>query len=734
MTDADPARRPPRRLLALVGLLLALLPLAAARAQAAPAGPPNGSLIVIGTGGLTWSDVSREATPGLWSFLRDGASAGMTIRSVFTNSCPVDGWLGLSSGGRAAAPPVGGRPGDDRGTSDPCPPLPTVADGVVRGWQAYVDAASARRFDSVVGLVGQEARDAGTCVTAIGPGAAVLAADRTGRVAGRALAFDESTLLTDLTSCPVVVVDVGSVRDPGDLAEGEQPPTGSVAEQVRDIDAKVSAIAAAAPNGANLLLASVSDAGRTERLRLVAAKGPDFGPGTLASTSTRQRDLVQVQDVTATVLDLAGLPAPAGLGGAVLTRDPADNNSEVLAEQRLDALVDLDLSTYHAHELVPPFFNRFLYAQAGIYLLVALLWKGKIGTDRTRRRLLSWTRGIAVAAASVPVSTFLANLLPWWRFPSPMVGVSLAVALFAGLLTLVALKGPWRERLFAPVVVVAGATLLTLGLDVVTGSRLQLASLMGLQPVAGGRYYGLGNVSFALFATSALLLATVAANHLVLRGHPRLGAVAAGLVGGAATVVDGAPFWGADGGGPPALLPAVVFLVLSIVGIRITWRRGLLLAGATAALFVLVAFLDWLRPAGSRSHLGRFFASLLDGGAWDIVVRKLEVNLSILFGNYRMTLLVPIALALVTYVLARPTSWGARSLQRSFDRAPVLRTGLLSVAVMLTLGFLLNDSGVAIPAVAATLAVPLLIATSVRILLEESRAGATTRAERRGRR
>ena len=48
--------------------------------------------------------------------------------------------------------------------------------------------------------------------------------------------------------------------------------------------------------------------------------------------------------------------------------------------------------------------------------------------------------------------------------------------------------------------------MLVLAVDVMTGSRLQLSSLMGLQPVVGGRYYGMGNPTFALFATSTILL------------------------------------------------------------------------------------------------------------------------------------------------------------------------------------------------------------------------------------
>ena len=97
----------------------------------------------------------------------------------------------------------------------------------------------------------------------------------------------------------------------------------------------------------------------------------------------------------------------------------------------------------------------------------------------------------------------------------------------------------------------------------------------------------------------------------------------------------------------------------------------------------------------------------------DIVVRKGQQNIDILLGNAPLTLLVPAALLFVIVVLARPTSWGSRALQRSYDEAPTLRAGLIALVTTLTIGFLINDSGVAIPAVGATLAVPLIVSVVV---------------------
>jgi hypothetical protein len=684
-------------------------------------------MILIGTAGLSWSDVSPKGTPALWSLLRDGSSGTLSVRSVYPNTCPVDGWLGLSAGERAAAP---AQNGGDRSASDPCPPVPTAENGVVPGWDTYVKAADATSFGAHLGTLGEQLITNGQCTQAVGQGAAVGAAYSTGAVA-RYSDFDPAQLTGLLSRCRVTLVDVGSLRDPEDIAPGEPAPGKSRAEQVSEIDARIGQVLKAAPSGSDVVVASMADAGQTPRLRLLAAKGPHYGPGTLYSPSTRQDGIAQAPDLTVTLLTAGSVPIPSELGGAALVRGTEGANSEAATADRLQHLNDLDAASYEVHGLVPPFFDAVVAVQLAIYILAAVVWRRDFGSPDQRLRMLRIVRRIAVVAASIPAATFLANLAPWWRFPVPMVALVASVALFVAVIACVALLGPWGRWLTGPMGAVSVATMLVLGVDVLFGSRLQISSLMGLQPVVGGRFYGMGNVTFALFATAALLLAVAVSGYYVRRGRTRAGAVAALLIGLVAVVIDGAPAWGADGGGPPALLPGLAYLVLAILGVRVTWKRGLLIGLATVGLFLLVAFLDWLRPVESRSHLGRFMQSLIDGNALDIIVRKLEQNLSILTSSV-LALLVPIALAFVIYILARPTSWGAQSLRRSFEACPTLRPGLVALLITMTIGFFINDSGVAIPANGAIIAVPLIIAVSVRALEDEAKQSASTRALRRG--
>jgi len=692
----------------------------------------SGSVVVIGTGGLSWSDVSPQGTPTLWSLLRDGATAALSVRSVHSNTCPVEGWLTLSAGERAGDAFGVGSGGS--GTADvkaPCRALPAqMSTAMVPHWSQYRAAAGSSVFDASLGLLGDQVAAAGGCVQAVGPGAALGAARASGTVA-RYQQYDESITPSALGACPLTLVDVGPVRDASDVnPQDELRPTTSRAQQVAALDARVAAVLKVAPAGADVILASLADAGATEGLRMIAITGPDFGGGTLESSSTRQPGLVQLTDLTPTILEHLAIAAPPNLGGTPLRFVPAQEISDQSAADRLRTMLDYDQASHKVHSMVEPFFYGWVLLQLGLYLTASVLWRLGWGAEGQRLQLLKDTGRVAIVAATVPVSTFLANLLPWWRFSVPMLTLVGSVALFTAAISALALLGPWRTRLFGPLVVVCTATVTVLAVDLMTGSRLQLSSLMGLQPDIGGRFYGMGNVTFALFATATLMICTFAGDHLLSMEQPRHAAAAVAAIGTGAVILVASPSLGSDLGGPPALLMGVIVLILAILNIRLTWRRALAMGGGIGAFLVLLGLLDWLRPPDSRSHLGRLVQTVLSGGGWGIIARKIAQSNALLFGN-PLSLLIPVVLVLFAYILWRPDRWAGAPLRQSFTRVQLLRSSLIAITAMWVLGAVLNDSGAAIPAVGATLACPLVIAIAVRTL-EGQRAAmpGTTRASR----
>lgn len=762
LRPVDPARAP--------------LPAAPAADPAAPGPVPPGPVILLGTGGLTWDDIGPR-TPALSALARTAGLGSLAVRNVRPATCPVDGWLAVSAGRRTGDEPS---PRGEDDTPACRPPAAAFGDaggpaGVPR-WEVYAREARAGDFEARPGLLGATLAAGGRTSAAVGPGAVLALAVPPGTTApapdGAAPAPDGGTdtspgttspgttspgtaspgtaspgtarvaraweglgndpLRADHRSAPedlatdvrdaladtpdLLVVDLGALRDPAGPGSGLPPRTAQLAA----LDARVAAVLRALPVEATVLVASLADSGATPHLQALLATGPAprgrrYDATLLGATSTRQDGMAQATDVMPTLLAALGLERPDEAAGAVI--GPVGEGND--AASRLRRVLDLDRAAQAVRPAVWWFFNGLIVGQLLVYVLATVVLRRRAGAAR-RRRVMTALRWGTVAFASVPAATFLANLLPWWRSSHPGWAVTGAVALFALPLAVLALAGPWRHQFLGSFGVIGGATAGVLAVDALTGSRLVLSSLMGVQPVVAGRFYGFSNPGFALFATGALLLAIALADALVRAGRRRTAVLCTALVGAVATVVDGMPGWGSDFGGPPAIVPAFAVLGLLVAGVRVTVRRAATIAAGTVAVLLGLSVLDWARPPGERTHLGQFVQTALDGGAWPVIRRKAEQNLRILLKPIALPL--PAAVAFVVFVLARPVSCGARPLQLAYDRSPVLRQGLVALAVLLTLGFALNDSGAAIPAVAATVALPLLIAASVRALSDAERA------------
>jgi hypothetical protein len=117
----------------------------------------------------------------------------------------------------------------------------------------------------------------------------------------------------------------------------------------------------------------------------------------------------------------------------------------------------------------------------------------------------------------------------------------------------------------------------------------------------------------------------------------------------------------------------------------------------TAAL--LVGFVDLLRPPDQRTHIGRFFSQVgRDGfsGLSKVLRRKLDANLAS-FSSARLMWVLPIVGALVVIVWLSDRTRTRRLVRET----PALRHGLVALAVLMVLGYALNDSGISIPALMA---------------------------------
>ncbi|GLX10560.1 hypothetical protein Misp03_74860 [Microbispora sp. NBRC 16548] len=684
-------------MLVVTALVLPAAPASAARQAAAV----TGRVVMIGVPGLRWDDLDPRRTPALWGLAARGSSASLSTRTVppegLPVTCPAAGWLTVSAGQRAGTPGTG------------CGPLPEPVTGAggtatIPNWSELVAVQQSGPFKARLGLLADAVTAAGGKIAAIGPGAALTAADRSGRVATYAAT---PAALPDLTPYALVVAEAGEIT-------GAQPddPAGDGRGQERRAavsaaDRTVAEVLAKVPAGSTVLVAGLSDSpGRGEgsiaHLHVAIAAGGPYGHGWLTAASTRQRALVTITDVTTTVTHLLGLPTPEGAVG----RAWSGGGAAPPVSEAAPGLADADLASQVLREVREPFFITLVAAQLLFYGLAALV-------IRRHRRMLTTTRVVATISGALPVSIFLAQLVPWWGFAHPMPALLGTILGFAVLVAGLAYAGPWRRHVLGPPAVVAGISSLALLADVVTGSRLQVNAVAGYEPVTGGRFYGFGNMAFAVYSTGTILL--LAAVACALRRRPRLAVAVCVAYGLLAIAGDGWPTWGADFGGVPSFVLGVAVCVLMVTGRRVSVLRLGLIAVAGGVLIMLIAVADWLRPADRRTHLGAFVQQIIGGEGGSVVGRKLGAMLHTL-GNLPLTLLSVVALAFLFLVLARPSRWGAPALSLAYERTPELRAGLFGALTAAFTGFLINDSGIAIPAMALTVAVPLTLAASVRAL------------------
>jgi hypothetical protein len=624
---------------------------------------------VVGVPGLTWSDV--KASPELTALVNQSHVGSISVKTAGPHTCPIDGWLTVSAGTRAWG-----------SVSDqPCGDLPAVTNGQVDGWQTYVDRQAEHHTGAPIGRLGQT----GYRICGFGPGAAVALAKTDGTVANWQPEFDPAQLAKP--ECGDAIIDAGALPPREGRAEARQK-VARIVEQAR------------AAGGWVLLVGVGQELANAHQEPLVAMQlPPDNGPRWLTSDSTRRPGLIQLTDVTATILrgrtpaavDPAGSEKEGPLdGNEIHFTGDVHTDAAAVIEDRLDA-------NERFEQPRPVLFAVSLTIVAAELLAVGWFLLRRSPASRRTAVFTLLTQG------GFYLAVFLSTVTVWWRWPSP--GISLyCVVLGISVLSAAVAQVVLKRYAFLGLALAAYLILL---IDGVLGTPLQVGSMFADGPVIGGRFYGFGNSTFATLAVGALVTAGWAAQKLVDKSRVQA-AVAVLVIGGAAIVVDGRPGWGTDFGGIIALTPAVLLMAW------LTWRgsislRALIGIGVIGVLAVsAVAFLDYLRPPDQRSHFGTFVARLLDGDVTDVFIRKLQMAVQFFSGPSGWAMLVAVVLCMLATVF--PDRVPSATYRDFYTSLPMIRPTLIALSTCGLVGMLLNDAGVALPAIMAGFAVPLLVA------------------------
>lgn len=682
-------------------------------------GETSGKVVVLAMNPLGFSDLDREETPNLRRAVDEGALAAMSVRTAGRRPTLAEGYTSLGAGYRLRALPDASEAymaDEDIGDATAAEVLESrtgvAVDGEVAvvGAPATMDLNDDSTIDSGPGALGDALADADRVGAVVGNGdrpavgeteavvnrpAALAVMDGEASVPTGTIDPDELLerdplapygVRADADATVAAVEDATRSADvvfvdPGDLDRADQ--FRGVASQdaqnaardaaLRSTDDILGRLLDWAPDDTTIMVVSVASPGRTFRLTPLVVVGPGVPEGYVVSPSTKRVGLVALTDVAPTILDMLGEDVPATMPGRPVRYQAGEVDRSMLAE--LDDGTLLRERTYYSLAV------WYIVFQAVTCLLAAFIISRR-GARKPRGTPV--LRGMVLAAAALPLATFLFLLVPGWSGVDPPVAYLITIAITVAV-SLLASRA--RRTPLSPLTWILGATLAVIAIDAATGTWLHVNSWLGYSLHSAGRFYGIPNTTFAVLAACGILLACI---HVRYSPRPTEALFTATLLLAGLVIVDGAPGMGGDVGGIVTLVPIFGLLLFALSGRRLTTRTLAVVGAATALALGAATAVDLARPAESRTHLGRFASDLFDNGLSELTttfLRKQDANFRILQASI-WTWMIPIVAFFLLYVLAYERQWSSL-----LPRGSAVRAGVVAVIAGSLLGFLANDSG-----------------------------------------
>jgi hypothetical protein len=681
----------------------------------AAAEPACSRTVIFTTPGVTWSDVARLRPPALLSLARLGSIGSMSVHTDRSRPSYSSAFITLGAGARMPGlqPAMATIPSSRAGLArDIVVASRTQLEDVSErsGYGARAGALAGALKSPVVAVEGATGAARGSAPFSQWP--LLAAMDPAGKVSYAASSSDarntrghertdSPSLVQDVRRalalhCATVVVDAGILE----RAAGESTSPHAVPGALMGTDRVLARVSRLLDLRRDLLLViSPTSPPDVTHLGIAVAVGPGYGAGSLLeSASTRRPGIVTLPDVAPTVLAHLDIEQPSLMSGQPFFAVPGEPD-------RLAAAVTLDKDAVFIDGTKPAMATLFL-------LFEVVFFAGALAVLFLRRRdnglgyrFARWLRAVGLAVASLPIATYLVNLMPASHSGRPQfIGLCLLivalVVIAAALLRLSDLDGLGAVAAFSLGVIV---------LDLVTGGRLQLNSVLGDSPLIAGRFAGAGNNAFAIMAATAVVIATLIVWHRGRRGAVQAGVALLFII---VVLVDGAPQVGSDVGGVLALVPGFALTWIFLAGKGISWK--ILGVGVIAAVVASASFIaiDVARPPEQRTHLGRLFEDVRSRGGSafiETVQRKAASNFRQLrsFQNLYRFLLPAIVTAIFLF-------WPRRWWKQFGSEQPALRAGFLGALTVALLGSALNDSGITIFTTMLLFFAPLAILTRFR--------------------
>lgn len=749
----------PMRIVAVAGLVvLAAVLLLGPSSTDEPIGQAE-RVLVVSIPTLTWDRVANDGPPNLTALLSRSAIASASVRTIGIDTDLGEGYASMGAGNRASIPSGAG--------SLAFPPEvefdgENVEDVYERRFGVpsegaeilHIGAAGIQRRNDEL-LYGTEVGSVGRALSESGRTAAV--------VANADLELDPPVEELHREAVLTLMDDLGRVPlgrvDPGLLASGVDTPSGVMLDA-----AAVLAETRAVWQDADVVLVELSDLLRAEagkslvtpdveeqadeaalartdellgalvdlvdpeldtvmlvspvapsgpdQLVVAAIAGPGIEPGLARSGSTRRDGYVTLPDVGPTILDALGIEKPSAMSGATM----ASSGGGQPGPDEFRALADDNVRSLFRNDLSGPLTVIFIVSQVLTYGLAAY------ALTTRRMRWVQTAAFLLLAGLAVPFTSFLVGVFPYWRLSigGALLVVFAAAAGFAAAIRFATDKvarlrrgSVYQRAIVPPMVIMAATALLLLG-DIAAGGPLQIDTAFGYGggAIVAGRFSGYGNLAWALMVAALIITVTALWGRWRMRleqepstGDRRFALALAAGVFGLAVLAVGLPTLGANVGGTLSVVSGLSIVLLVLADVRLDLRKLFGVGIVTLGVLAVFGVLDVRRDPEDQTHLGRLIDQTLGdegfAGLGTVLQRKVQANLNILFSSV-WSFVIPAAFGFLAFLIWRPP----RFLRNLFVHIPGMRACVVGVLATGVIGGIVNDSGIAIPAIMLTLLLP----------------------------
>lgn len=396
------------------------------------------------------------------------------------------------------------------------------------------------------------------------------------------------------------------------------------------------------------------------------AIGPNLNRGLAISSTTRRAGIIANVDIAPTVLSFFQIPVPVKMVGHPI--------ESVYFTNAYDRLLKLSKKATFTYTYRPYFIKSYVAMQ----ILVSLTFLLFI---YYRKNYLVFIRPFLLASMSLPLTFLILALIP---------GENIFYMFFWTIIITIAtvIIASKAKSTAGAVSLISLSTALAIVADLLSGGKLLGSSVLGHDPIAGARYYGLGNEYMGVLVGSTVIGVTTVFDNLKI--NRRLLTAMAILIFSISFYLISSPSFGSNVGGAITACGAYLTTLILLSGSKLNFRTFVSIL-AIIAFFTLLLFLFSV-ISGPPSHISQTVDLIREGGmkpAVSIVIRKVSMN-------YRLFKYTPWTRALVTTIVAlislsfKPPN----TMKKIFKKQSNFYAGFTGTSIGSILALIFNDSGI----------------------------------------